>query len=139
MIARLTKILPWLVSLLGVAPYLLIFAVQAFVCPPGHTYTGFLGYDQASYLADGRAVFERGNGIAYPNPYDPDPAAPVIYFYWLIWMFGLGVCGLGLDPGWMYLLMGVLAAIVFSRLTLKLVERCGATGRFRVPVFCIAM
>ncbi len=35
--------------------------------------------DQFTYLAYARALFERGNGFAYPNPYDDDPASPVLY------------------------------------------------------------
>ncbi|MGE0609633.1 MAG: hypothetical protein AB7O62_21255, partial [Pirellulales bacterium] len=39
--------------------------------------TGFVQSDQPYYLANGRDIFERGNGFMNPNPYDPRPDAPV--------------------------------------------------------------
>jgi hypothetical protein len=131
--------LPWLVSLIGVAPYLLLFAVLAYLRPPRCETTGFFGYDQPYYLANARAIFERGNGLAYPNPYDPDPQAPSIYFHWLIWAFGAAICRLGMDPGRLHLISGIAAALVFSRLTLAIVEVCRAGLSYRYPVFLLAM
>jgi hypothetical protein len=45
----------------------------------GEVFQGELQYDQYYYLASARELFERGNGFAYPNPYDEDPGAPVLY------------------------------------------------------------
>ncbi len=55
--------------------------------------TGFIILDCAYYCANGRKIFERGNGLAYCNPYDPDTAAPVIYWHWLPWLLGAGMHG----------------------------------------------
>ena len=52
------------------------------------TATGFFHYELPYYVANGRAALERGNGIMYPNPYDPAPEAPVIYAHWLLWILG---------------------------------------------------
>jgi len=46
--------------------------------------TGLMHLDMAYYLTAGREVFERGNGLTYPNLLDTDPNAPVICFHWLI-------------------------------------------------------
>jgi hypothetical protein len=73
-------------------------------------------------MANARAIFERGNGFAYPNAYDPDPASPAIYFHWVIWLWGAGVKILHLDPGFLYASAGVLASLICGALTLRLVE-----------------
>jgi hypothetical protein len=53
----------------------------------------------AHYVANGRAVFDRGNGLLYPNPSDADANAPVIYFHWLPWILGAVVTQLSIAPG----------------------------------------
>jgi len=109
----------WLIIFLAVLPFQLPLLQQ--LCFD-QSATGFLQYDAPYYLANARAIFERGNGFAYPNPYDPDPNSPVIYFHWLIWLLGAGVKFLHLDPGMLYAAMGFIAAFVCGALTLKLVE-----------------
>ncbi|HET6202224.1 MAG TPA: hypothetical protein VFI25_05410 [Planctomycetota bacterium] len=54
-------------------------AAAAFPSRPGNVFQGELQQDQFTYLAYARAISERGNGFAYPNPYDDDPKAPVLY------------------------------------------------------------
>ncbi|WZO96769.1 hypothetical protein EP7_003774 [Isosphaeraceae bacterium EP7] len=106
--------------LAGVLPYALPYLAHLIRLQAGAT--GFIQYDQPYYLANGRAIFERGNGLAYPNPYDPSPDAPVIYVQWLIWVLGAGVSALGVDPGVWLDLLGILAALACSYATLRLVE-----------------
>lgn len=101
--------------------------------------TGFMGHDDAYLVANGRAVFERGNGLAGPNPYDPDPAAPAIYFHWLTWILGFGVSVLGLDPGLLFCGIGLLGSIAFSWFTLRLVERLLPDQRFLYTLFFLTM
>jgi hypothetical protein len=81
-------------------------------------------YDQPYYIANGREIFERGNGLFYPNPFDPDPNAPVIYFHLAIFLLGCAVTQLGLDPGLVFVGFGIVMAVVTSRLTLALVTHC---------------
>jgi len=45
-------------------------------CPSSAVYSGYLQGDQPTYTALARAVFNRGNGILYANPFDFDAAAP---------------------------------------------------------------
>ncbi len=101
--------------------------------------TGFIQNDQPYYVANGREVFERGNGFAYPNPYDPDPDAPVIYFHWLIWLYGAAVKLLGADPALFPLLSGLIAGIACSWLTFRIVEHLLPDSRFVIPLFLLAM
>jgi hypothetical protein len=114
---------PWLVALLLCLPFWLVWLAPAAIAPEGTVLTGFPQYDQAYYLANGRAIFERGNGLAGPNPYDPDPASPAIYFHLVTWFFGLAVVGFRLDPGLVYVLFGLAAGLLFVRLTLELLAR----------------
>ena len=59
--------------LLAVAPFAVIYV--AHLMSPSGSPTGFIFYDLPSYAANGREVFERGNGFAFPNPYETSPPA----------------------------------------------------------------
>lgn len=101
--------------------------------------TGFLQYDLAYYAANGREIFERGNGFGYPNPYDNDIASPVIYYHWLPWLLGVLMRSTGLDPGALQLFLGAIGAIACSIVTYKMVEmRIGSAARTKVG-FVLAM
>lgn len=125
---------PWLFALLLCLPFWLLWLAPAILvetgqAPPESVVTGFPQYDQPYYLANGRAIFERGNGLAGPNPYDPNPESPAIYSHLLTWFFGLAVVGLGLDPGFVYVATGLAAGLIFARLTLALLARLVASRR----------
>lgn len=113
------RALPWV--LLAALPFAVIYLVH-FLNPAGIG-TGFIHWDMPYYAANGREIFERGNGFAYPNPYDPDPNAPVIYFHWLLWIFGLLITRLGLDPGTVFVAWGVAFATLMSTATWFLVRQ----------------
>src|SRR5439155_21748675 len=82
---------------LGVVPFLSIYLAH-YASPLGIP-TGFIHGDMPYYAANGREIFERGNGLAHPNPYDPDPHAPVIYFHWFTWVLGFAIKKIGIEPG----------------------------------------
>jgi hypothetical protein len=105
----------------------------------GSIATGFLQYDAPYYMANARAVFERGTGLVYPNAYDPDPNAPAIYFHWLTWLLGAAVKILHIDPGVVFASVGVIAAIVCSALTLRLVELVLPDRHGRLGWFLLTM
>ena len=77
--------------------------------------TGFLGYDTPYYVANGRAVFEHGNGFFSPNPYDSAPASPAIYFHLFTWFLGLGVKVFCVDPGFLFAGVGLVDLDVWAR------------------------
>lgn len=83
---------------------------------------GFVVADLPYYSANGREAFERGNGVAYPNPYDAAPDAPVIYFQWLIWLLGVGIVKFGFDPGIQFVVIGLFASVISAFLTFRVVE-----------------
>jgi hypothetical protein len=129
--------LDWLLAALAASPFLSLY-VQHFY-HRGDLPTGFLTTDMAYYSANGRAVFERGNGLAYPNPYDPDTQGPVIYFHWFFWLLGFGITRLHLDPGIQYVALGVIAAVTCAWLTLHLVRFILPTPRYFAFLYLITM
>lgn len=129
------RVLLW--SLVALLPFWSLFVVQ-FVRGQ-HLGTGFICYDLAYYVANGREIFERGNGFGYCNPYDTSSDAPVIYYHWLPWLFGLGVSVLGIDPGGWFLAVGVVAGAAFAFGTFRLVEAILPAPRFLPGLFLIAM
>ena len=123
-------------AVLAILPFMLL-SVSHYA--RGDSATGFVQGDMPYYSANGRAVFERGNGFAHPNPYDPDPHSPAIYVHWLTWLLGFGITKLGLDPGNLHVGVGVVAALVCSWLTLRLVEEVLPDPRCRIGLFLVAM
>jgi hypothetical protein len=101
--------------------------------------TGFIQGDMPYYCANGRAIFERGNGFAHPNPFDPDPHAPVIYFHWLTWVLGVGITKWGLSPAACLLGIGALGAFAFAWLTSLIVETVLPQARFRTALYFFVM
>ncbi len=111
-------------------PWLTILA--AHYLGNGDRATGFIQYDQPYYVANGRAAFERGDGLRYPNPSDSNPDAPVIYFHWLPWTLGLAVSKLGFEPGVAYSLLTAGLLPVFGWLTWLMVCRRATSRRMTI-------
>jgi hypothetical protein len=124
----------WIV--LAVAPFTSVY-VTHFASAPGLA-TGFIHADMPYYAANGREIFEGGNGFAYPNPYDPAADAPVIYFHWLIWILG-GIIHLGVDPGLVFVAAAVLGAALMSAATWCLLAVVLPRRELRGPVFLAVM
>jgi len=129
------RVLLW--SLVALLPFWSLFVAQ-FVRGQ-HLGTGFICYDLAYYVANGREIFERGNGLGYWNPYDPSPAAPVIYWHWLPWLLGAGTKLLGLDPGFTLCLLGAVGGLACAALTFRLVEAVLPSSRYLVPSYLFTM
>jgi hypothetical protein len=101
--------------------------------------TGFISYEAPYYVANGREVFERGNGFAHPNPFDPAADSPAIYFHWLTWLFGFGVKVLHCDPGLFFAGLGVIAALWAASCTLRLVEHVLPDPSGRMGLYLLTM
>lgn len=123
--------------LCGVAPFWSVLVAHAW--HGRHGPSGFIVYDMAYYVANGREIFERGNGLGYCNPYDPSPDAPVIYYHWLPWLFGFGVKILHLDPGVWFTATGIAAGLICGHGTFRLVAAVLPTRRCLVPLFLLVM
>jgi hypothetical protein len=121
----------------AVFPFLLIYWFHKRCL--GSAATGFVQGDQAYYLANARAIFTRGNGILYPNPFDASPSSPVIYFQWPIWLAGVTLTLLGIDPGVLYVALGVVGPFALAALTWRLVELRTRDEKLRPWVFLFIM
>ncbi|MEZ6059664.1 MAG: hypothetical protein R3C19_04815 [Planctomycetaceae bacterium] len=97
------------------------------------TATGLFQYELPYYVANGRAAFERGDGIFYPNPYDPSPNAPVIYAHWLPWVLGWLTAKCSADPGDTILAVTFFASLMFAVATRTLVRQRLGTGQGTGP------
>ncbi|MBM3336068.1 hypothetical protein FJY63_15520, partial [Candidatus Sumerlaeota bacterium] len=73
-IQRSVAVLP--ICIVPPAIFVLLSAWWSWRCPSSMAYLGYLQGDQPTYTALARAVFQRGNGLFYANPFDFDPSAP---------------------------------------------------------------
>ena len=130
---------PKIFALLAVSliPFLAIPAAHVLSDPS--TATGFFHYELPYYVANGRAAFERGNGLFYPNPYDSSADAPQIYAHWLPWLFGFATSVLGFDPGDVILLFTVAAAVLFAFATRHLINWRISDPKLQAAGFLLAM
>ena len=130
--------IPFCWLLLAIAPFLLVPLAHWASGPD--TATGLFHYELPYYVANGRAAFERGNGVLYPNPYDASADAPVIYAHWLPWIQGYLTAEWGADPGTIVLALTLCAAIGLAEVTRRLVAWCVPTsGTAANLVFLAAM
>ncbi|WP_417848758.1 hypothetical protein [Thalassoglobus sp.] len=125
--------------LLACAALLPFYSIYAAHCVNPDGASGFIQYDMPYYVANGRDIFERGNGFAGPNPYDENPNAPTIYFHWFTWILGFSVVVLGLDPGFVFVSLGLVAGISGSWLTLQIIRQLIPDNRAVTPVFLLSM
>ena len=131
------KISAWFVILLAPLPFLVLYAHHYLGGTEHSIPTGFLSYDMPYYSANGREIFETGNGFAYANPYDAQGNA--IYFHWFPWVLGFGIKVLGFEPGAQFAILGILGAFLFSWITYQLVKELLPDHRFRELLFLLAM
>lgn len=106
--------------ILSLLPFWLVPAAHVISNPD--TASGFFHYELPYYVANGRAAFDRGDGVFYPNPYHPADAAPSIYAHWVPWTFGLAVAKFGFDPGDLILAATFFASTAFAYATYSLVQ-----------------
>ena len=123
-------------AILAILPFYSVYAAHALTLDE---VSGFIQYDMPYYVANGREIFERGNGFAAPNPYDFATDAPVIYFHWLTWIIGFSVSVLKFDPGVVFVGIGILAGVLGSYLTLQIVRQLVGSHRSAVPIFLLSM
>ncbi|HKY95838.1 MAG TPA: hypothetical protein VJL84_11065, partial [Kiloniellales bacterium] len=119
---------PWLAAALLYLPMAAIYAAHALSSYGGLVPTGFLQYDQLSYMAMAREYFDPvpdGNAwLTYGLPFSADYATPEVYFQPHTLLLGLLLELSGAQPGWVYFLFGVVAGLIFLRLAVALYCRC---------------
>lgn len=100
--------------------------------------TGFLIYDTPYYMANAREHFDAGGfSFAYSSPFSYDYASPRIYFQPLTLLLGLLTRLPGADPGIVFALVGLAAAIVCSRVAIAVFDRFASrsTSSGRLALF----
>jgi len=85
--------------------------------------TGFLAYDTPYYMANAREHFDGGFSLLYGSPFSYDYGTPRIYFQPLTLLLGLLGRVPGADPGLVFGLVGVIAAVVCVRIGIALFDR----------------
>jgi len=115
------RVLRWAVSFALLVPIIVLYLCEC-LRGDGRSFTGFIQYDQASYMADARAYFQGGFHLFYGNPYSPEPNTPRIYFQIQFLLLGLLQKATGWDPGVVYVLFGFVAGLVCLRVALALYE-----------------
>lgn len=86
--------------------------------------TGFLAYDTPYYMANAREHFDAGGfSLVYGSPFSYDYATPRVYFQPLTLLLGLLGRLPGADPGVVFGLLGLVAAVVCGRIAIALFDR----------------
>jgi hypothetical protein len=119
--SRSGALLRWAASLALLLPVIALYACE-FLRGDGRSFTGFIQYDQVSYMADARKFFDGGFHFFYGNPFSPDPQTPAIYFQIHLFVLGLVEKVTGWDPGAVYMLFGFVAGLVCVRVAMALYE-----------------
>ena len=125
------------ICLYSMLPYSM-FLFCGYLSNPGG-WAGFFHYDHPYYLANGRAIFSRGNGLFYPNPYDPSVDSPAIYFHWLIWVYGFCLSKLGLSVAKFSLFNWIVSSFCLSFFTWMTIRELTKNPVLRVSVFFMVM
>ena len=86
--------------------------------------TGFLAYDTPYYMANAREHFDAGGfSLVYGSPFTYDYATPRVYFQPLTLLLGLLGRHPGADPGVVFGLVGLIAAVACGRIAIALFDR----------------
>ncbi|MBX3444652.1 MAG: hypothetical protein KF774_19795 [Planctomyces sp.] len=132
-----SRLRPIVAATIACLPFLLFPAIHYRIC--GDEATGLTTYDMPYYTANARAVLDRGSLGTYPNPFDADPAAPSIYFHWLIGLLAILTGPLGIDPGLALLAIGIAGGWWAARLMYSLVVELRGDDAFTLPLYFSTM
>ena len=101
--------------------------------------TGFLAYDTPYYMANAREHFDAGGfSLLYGSPFTYDYSTPRIYFQPLTLLLGLLGRLPGADPGVVFGLVGLIAAVVCARIGIALFDRFASRATASGKVALIA-
>jgi hypothetical protein len=108
----------WVASLLltlpAAWPYVVHYQAEVPRIP-----TGFIAVDMPVYMANAREHFDAG-GLTYGNPASPFYDTPPIYFQPMTLLLGVLWRVSDLDPGVLFVLFGLVAAVVCVRVVIAL-------------------
>ena len=115
-----------LAVLLAMPAFIPLIAHYAGFIAQGLWPTGFIIYDTPYYMANAREHSDNGRfTLAYASPFSYDYGSPRIYFQPLTLLLGAATAPFGADPGTMFALVGLVAAIICARVGIALFDRFG--------------
>ena len=88
----------------------------------GERATGFVQYDQPSYMANAREPYDAGRFPFYGLPFTWDEQTPAVYFQPGLLLLGGVAAVTGWDPGAVYVVFGLICGVVMFRMALALFE-----------------
>ncbi len=113
----------WMISILLILPMIVVCAVHFLSQNEGLHATGFLQYDQFYYMANAREHYDSGVfSITYGLPFSHFEGTPRIYFHPLFLVLGFIHNATGWQPGYIYILFGLLAAVICVRIAIALYD-----------------
>ncbi len=110
----------WIISAVLVFPALFPYYTHYFVKTEGRVPTGFIQYDQPYYMASAREHFDHGFRLTYSNPSSRSYDSPAIYFQPQTLFWGVVWYITGWNPGLIYVLTGLIAAVICFRVALSI-------------------
>lgn len=120
----------WILALLLTVPLFLFFLNYLFHHAPGLIPTGFIQYDNVSYIAYARQYLDASSfSLFYSNPFDID--APKIYFQPHI-LFFAALMAIGIPPGWILIPFTLVSSLICFRLIIALYDHLIKGQKFRI-------
>jgi hypothetical protein len=112
-------------------PMLVFFAGYLFGHSPDLIPTGFIQYDNVSYVAYGKQYLDDDHlHLQYSNPFNDHSSAP-IYFQPQTILFAL-LQAVGVPPGWILIPFSLLCAFVCFLLVIALYDHLVPASKFRI-------
>ncbi len=122
----------WLFALLLTTPMVVFFLGYLLNHDASLSPTGFIQYDNVSYIAYARQYTEPGHtGMFYNNPFNDSANYPAIYFQPQTLLFAL-LLQLGVPPGWILIPFTLLCSLGCFRLLIGIYDHLASPSRYRV-------
>ncbi len=127
----------WLFALMLTTPMVVFFLGYLLNHDASLNPTGFIQYDNVSYIAYARQYTELGHSsIFYNNPFNDSANYPAIYFQPQTLLFAL-LLQLGVSPGWILIPFTLLCSLLCFRLLIGIYDHLVPASRYRI--ICISL
>jgi len=121
----------WLFALLLTTPMIVFFLGYLFNHDPSLYPTGFIQYDNVSYIAYAKQYNEAETfSFFYSNPFNDSPAHKPIYFQPQTIFFAL-LLKAGIPPGWILIPFTLICSLICFRLLIAIFDHLAPLSRYR--------
>ncbi len=121
----------WLFALLLTTPMVVFFLGYLFNHDPSLSPTGFIQYDNVSYIAYAKQYNEAETfNFFYSNPFNDSPAYKPIYFQPQTLFFAL-LLKAGIPPGWILIPFTIICSLICFRLLIAISDHLAPASRYR--------